>query len=472
MPNEVLVSYIKKQLDKNISQERVRQALVAAKWREQDIVEAFDAINKASAPAPVVKPVEPVVPKVEPVAPKVEPIVPKVEPVKPVQPEPPIQKPQPVMPPVQPVAPKPAPVAPPKVEPIVPKVEPKPEPPKPVPPPVMPKPQPVVPPVQPVMPKPAQPQLEVTTSDLNYEPEKSSSGIGKMIVLVVVIILIAVGIYFGFNAMQANNLKKIEQAMPPVVSTEETTKPAPLKTDAPQDENIKRIASAILLGGAVEAYNDTKGTFPASFDQLNQSEVGSISKTGITYKQLEAGKGYELCVDLGTSGIKCAYSDPAKNESPNSLVSYMQTMSSSDSAKIMQYLIPSESLKEGLVDTTAQAKDAVIIALISKLSVQAELANSNDGTYIKFAGKACRTYSQETIAICTDLAKEVGGTFADMQKYIVGTLDGKGYCIKVPLTIKYQDKQDYYCLDSTGVMGKTNNTNVCTLKDQTCGITR
>jgi len=473
MANEVLVSYIKKQLDKNISQDRVRQALVAAKWREQDIIEAFDAINKASAPVtppPVVKPVEPVVavtpkiepvaPKTEPIAPKVEPIVPKVEPVtqpvKPIQPEPPIVKTQPVTPPVQPVAPvipKPAPV-----QPVAPKV------------PEISKPQPVAPSIMPKSVPPVQSaKTEVTTSDLNYEPEKSSSGIGKMLGLIVVIILIAIGIYFGFNASQQNNIKKVEQSLPPV-QQETTTAPAVSKTPStPADEQIKKIASAIMLGSAIEKYNDTNGLFPTSLAQIDPKEIGNIVQTGITYKQLDSGKNYELCVDFGTNGIKCAYSDPAKNESANSLVSYMQTMPAEDSAKIMQYLIPAGTIEQGISDATNKAKDELIITYISQLATQAELARSNDDTYIKFAGKACKTYNPETIALCADLAKEIGGTASDMQKYIVGTLDGKGFCIKAPLTVKYQDKQDYYCFDSDGNKGRTTNTNVCTLKDQTCG---
>lgn len=84
MVTKELLAYIKKQLEKNQSKEDIKKILAQYKWAEADIAQAFDMVEKESAPVQQPKPEQP---KQEPVQQPQQP-KPIIQAQKVIQPEP------------------------------------------------------------------------------------------------------------------------------------------------------------------------------------------------------------------------------------------------------------------------------------------------------------------------------------------------------------------------------------------------
>ena len=99
-----------------------------------------------------------------------------------------------------------------------------------------------------------------------------------------------------------------------------------------------------------------------------------------------------------------------------------------------------------------KAKDARIIEAMSQIRTKAELIKIEEGNYTLLD---C-DYDSEMQTLCTDIDINSPGSFTSKNFHTSQT----NYCVYVLLNQKYDGKDDYYCIDSTGVAGRTTSANL------------
>jgi len=130
------------------------------------------------------------------------------------------------------------------------------------------------------------------------------------------------------------------------------------------------------------------------------------------------------------------------------------------------------------------ARDARVVSDVSQMRAESELINATEGSYAKItigvANSGC-DYNTEIEALCNDADKQcpddgTGGNACGADDSDDGTEDlvafgnGSAYCSYAPLNVLYGGAPDYFCVDSTGVVGKTttNPSTTCTAALFTC----
>ncbi|HPO75307.1 MAG TPA: type II secretion system protein [Candidatus Pacearchaeota archaeon] len=104
----------------------------------------------------------------------------------------------------------------------------------------------------------------------------------------------------------------------------------------------------------------------------------------------------------------------------------------------------------GLQGGRAGANDSRAVSGMSQIRSKAETIYATEHEYTNLS---CN-YDEEMTSLCTDIANQLKGVNVTPKTVTIVPTAGK-YCAYIPLNVKYKDKQDYYCIDSTGRAGNT-----------------
>jgi len=104
----------------------------------------------------------------------------------------------------------------------------------------------------------------------------------------------------------------------------------------------------------------------------------------------------------------------------------------------------------GLQGGRAGANDSRAVSGMSQIRSKAETIYATDHEYTSLS---C-TYDDEMTSLCNDITNQLKGVEVTPKTVTIVATSGK-YCAYIPLNVKYKNKQDYYCIDSTGRAGNT-----------------